>query len=100
MKRSTAKNLLALLLVVVLTLALGAPALAAKTVLSKQNLTVNGQPVDCQKYNIDGYNYFKLRDLAELLDGTTSQFNVDYDKAANAMVITTGQAYTTRTARS
>ena len=96
MKRSTAKNLLALLLVVVLALALGAPALAAKTVLSKQNLTVNGQPVDCQKYNIDGYNYFKLRDLAELLDGTTSQFNVDYDKAANAMVITTGQAYTTK----
>ena len=40
MKRSTAKTLLALVLAVVLTLALCAPALAAKTVLSKQSLTV------------------------------------------------------------
>ena len=95
MKRSTAKTILALVLVVVLTLALGAPALAAKTVLSKQSLTVNGQAVDCQKYNIDGNNYFKLRDLAKLLDGTTSQFDVSYDQAADAIVITTDHAYTT-----
>ena len=95
MKRSTAKTVLALILAVVLTLALGAPALAAKTMVSKQNLTVNGEAVTCQKYNIDGYNYFKLRDLAKLLDGTESQFNVDYDKAANSIVITTGSAYTT-----
>ena len=95
MKRSTAKTILALALAVVLTLGLCAPALAAKTVLSKQSLTVNGEAVNCQKYNIDGYNYFKLRDLAKLLDGTESQFNVDYDKAANSIVITTGSAYTT-----
>ena len=95
MKRTTAKTVLALILVVALTLALGAPALAARTMVSKQNLTVNGEAVTCQKYNIDGYNYFKLRDLAKLLDGTESQFNVDYDKAANSIVITTGSAYTT-----
>ena len=47
MKRTTAKTVLALILVVVLTLALGAPALAARTMVSKQNLTVNGQAVYC-----------------------------------------------------
>ena len=52
MKRSTAKTLLALVLAVVLTLALCAPALAAKTVLSKQSLTANGQPVDSLTYDL------------------------------------------------
>ncbi len=77
-----------------LLLSLGAPAFAATTVLSTQNLTVNGKAIDCEKYNIDGYNYFKLRDLAELLDGTESQFDVDYDAEANKMVVTTGVPYT------
>lgn len=85
----------ALLLAVVLVLGLAAPALAATTMRSVQKLTVNGEAVECDKYNIDGYNYFKLRDLAKLLDGTNSQFNVDYDQAAKMMVVTTGVPYTT-----
>ena len=62
--------------------------------LSNQNLTVNGKAVDCEKYNIDGNNYFMLRDLALLLNGTTSQFSVGYDKASRTVSITTGEAYT------
>ena len=85
----------ALLLAVVLVLGLAAPAMAATTMRSVQKLTVNGEAVECDKYNIDGYNYFKLRDLAKLLDGTNSQFNVDYDQAAKMMVVTTGVPYTT-----
>ncbi len=96
MRRISAKTVLALALAVVLTLALCAPAFAARTVLSPQSLTVNGKSVDCQKYNIDDRNYFKLRDLAELLDGTTSQFDVDYDLESNTVVITTGAPYTHR----
>ena len=96
MKRFPAKAILALALAVVLVLGLGATAFAATTVLSNQNLKVNGVAVDCEKYNIDGRNYFKLRDLAALLDGTNSQFNVDYDAAKKQMIITTGVPYTTR----
>ena len=33
--------------------------------------------------------------MAQLLNGTSSQFNVDYDKAAKMMVVTTGVPYTT-----
>ena len=95
MKRTPAKTMFALLLAVVLVLGLAAPALAANTMRSVQNLTGNGEAVECEKYNIDGYNYFKLRDLAKLLDGTNSQFNVDYDQAAKMMIVTTGVPYTT-----
>ena len=62
--------------------------------LSGQKLEVNGREVDCEKYNIDGYNYFKLRDLAVLLSGTGSQFEVGYDSAASAATVTTGKTYT------
>ncbi len=95
MKRTPARTMFALLLAVVLVLGLAAPAMAATTMRSVQKLTVNGEAVECDKYNIDGYNYFKLRDLAKLLDGTNSQFNVDYDQAAKMMVVTTGVPYTT-----
>ncbi len=95
MKRTPARTLFALLLAVVLVLGLAAPAFAETTMLSAQKLTVNGAAVECEKYNIDGYNYFKLRDLAQLLNGTASQFNVDYDKAAKQMIVTTGAPYTT-----
>ncbi len=62
-------------------------------VLSPQKLTVNGTEQKSEAYNIDGTNFFKLRDLAALLSGTSSQFNVSYDAARNTVVVTTGDAY-------
>ena len=88
------KKLLSLALAACLLLALlpvGASAYTA--VLSPQSLTVDGKAVNCEKYNIDGSNYFKLRDLAMLLNGTGSQFGVGYDAAENAVLITPGQPY-------
>lgn len=70
------------------------PAQAAKAVLSPQKLEVDGKNVDCEKYNIDGSNYFKLRDLAYVLNGTGSQFAVGFDAATSTVTITTGAAYT------
>ena len=69
-------------------------ASAARVVLSPQNLTVNGRPVECEKYNIDGSNYFKLRDIAYLLTGTANQFEVGYDPETRTVTITSGQPYT------
>ena len=46
-----------------------------------------------EAYNIDGTNYFMLRDLAALLRGTPAQFDVNYDALHNAVVMTTGAAY-------
>lgn len=55
---------------------------------------VDGKAVEPAAYKIDGANYFKLRDVAALLNGTRSQFNVDWDGAAQSAFITPGQSYT------
>ena len=64
-----------------------------KCVVSPQKLTVNGVEVECAKYNINRNNYFKLRDLAALLDGTPSQFNVEFDADKKEVYVTTGEHY-------
>ena len=43
---------------------------------SNNSLSVNGQAASTAVYKIDGNNYFKLRDVAALLNGSGKQFNV------------------------
>ena len=88
------KKLLSLALCLCLLLVcLPMSALAYEAVLSPQSLTVDGVPVDCEKYNIDGSNYFNLRDLACLLNETPYTFSVSWDAAANAVIIAPGFPY-------
>ena len=61
--------------------------------LSRQNLRVDGKVVACEKYNIGGNNYFKLRDIALMLNGTGSQFSVGWDPVRKEVSIVTGEAY-------
>ena len=62
---------------------------------TKQSLTVDGKAVaGAEIYNINGSNYFKLRDVAALLNGTDTQFSVAYDSATNTVTVNTGKAYT------
>ena len=60
---------------------------------SAQGLVVDGAPREAEKYNIDGRNYFKLRDLAYLLNGTGSQFSVGWDGARQTVTVTSGKPY-------
>lgn len=46
-------------------------------------VNMNGTSREYRVYNIDGYNYFKLREMGELLG-----FRVDYDKSRNKAMIT------------
>ncbi|MCR4770925.1 MAG: hypothetical protein K5855_01310, partial [Oscillospiraceae bacterium] len=69
------KSISFLLVFVMLFALLAVGASAANTVLSAQKLTCEGKSIECEKYNIDGSNYFKLRDIAYLLNGTVSQFS-------------------------
>ena len=66
------------------------PVLAANVaaVLSTQPVTVDGKPVQVTAYNIDGSNYFKLRDMAEILD-----VGVWYDAAENTVRIEPERKY-------
>lgn len=45
-------------------------------------------------YVIEESNYIQLRSVAEMLNGTKSQFNVYWDDAAKKAVIETGKPYT------
>ena len=55
---------------------LEAPAAAGNVTATQKNdvISINKQNVTLTGYEIDGYNYFKLRDMGEKLD-----FGVDYD---------------------
>ena len=55
---------------------------------------INGQQVNFEAYSIEGYNYFKLRDLAYALNGTEKQFSVGYDESTNLVSLTSNQPYT------
>ena len=66
---------------------------------STQTVTVDGKAVEFQMYalvdaNGNGTNYIKLRDMAQVLNGTKAQFSVGYDNASKSISVTTGQAYT------
>jgi|GEM_PF-4997080 len=91
------KKALSFIIALVLLLGLCIPASAFSAVSSAQKLTVDGESINCEKYNIDGSNYFKLRDLAYLLNGTAGQFDVGWDASAGVVSITTDHAYTTAT---
>ena len=54
---------------------------------------INNREVSFHSYNIGGYNYFKLRDLAYVLNGTDSSFNVTWQQHRVSVILTLGEAY-------
>lgn len=60
---------------------------------STQGVTVDGAAITADVYNIDGSNYFKLRDIAYALNGTAAQFSVGYDKESRTITAVSGEAY-------
>ncbi len=58
------------------------------------DIYVNGQPTNIAAYLIDDSNYFRLRDLAYVLSDTPGSFEVTYDEGENAVIMSTGAAYT------
>ncbi len=71
-----------------------APAPYESAAPTSSSVLVNDMPVAFQAYNINDNNYFKLRDLAYVLNGTAKQFAVGYDDATKAITLTSGQPYT------
>ena len=62
-------------------------------VVSNQNLTVNGTSITTAAFNINGNNYFKLRDIAYALRGTQRRINVTYNPITRVVSIISGQDY-------
>ncbi len=55
---------------------------------------VNGKVVEFEAYNIDGYNYFKLRDIALAVNNTEKNFEVTWDGVNNAINLISNKPYT------
>lgn len=81
MKRKSIKYL-ALTLAFVLGLSMTSALASLAVTKSSTKLTVDGAAIANDAYNIDGSNYFKLRDMAAALD-----FDLTYDAATNAAAI-------------
>jgi lysophospholipase L1-like esterase len=69
------------------------PAVTADAAPTSASVLVNSGKVAFEAYNIDGSNYFKLRDLAKVLSGTGKQFEISIDSAAKIVNLTSGKAY-------
>jgi len=61
-------------------LLLAQPAFAVNATPTINPIFVDDSRVELQSYTINGYTYYKIRDLAELLD-----FTVDYDNASESI---------------
>lgn len=73
------------------------PALAASkksAYPAAAKLMVGGEIFNVGAYNINGYNYFKLRDTAMILKDTEKSFSVDYNSEENKIILNTAEAYT------
>lgn len=60
---------------------------------SNVSIDVQGSKFKCNTYKIDGNNYFKIRDIAQMLAGTKKKFNIRWDKDSNYMSIRLGENY-------
>ena len=89
------KKALSITLVFIVTLGLfSAPVFAIEAIPAPSEVIVNGVNVSFNAYNINGGDYFKLRDLAFVLNGTAKQFEVGYNAAENTIILTSGKPYT------
>ena len=55
---------------------------------------VDGVETEFEAYNINGNNYFKLRDVAMAVNGTSKQFSVSWDSETNAISLLSTFPYT------
>lgn len=67
--------------------------ITARPIASK--VTVNGVETVFDAYIINQNNYFKLRDVANVISGTEKQFEVTWDGDKNAIDLIAGKPYTT-----
>ena len=90
------KKFMTMAMAAVMVASVGTTAMAAepKTAdLSNAKVAVNGEAIAPQAYTIDGYTYFKLRDVAKALVGTEAGFDVNWDQKAKMITLHTGAAY-------
>ena len=65
-----------------------------RVMLTNQPVTFCGKTVVMEVYNVNDNNYFKLRDVAALMNGSESSFSVSFDPDLRSVTACRGEAYT------
>ena len=95
MRYSILRIMSELLTFVLLTNVFSVSVFATEIVASPTNskITIDGVEVKFEAYNINGNNYFKLRDVAYSLNDTEKRFSVNWVAENNSANLITGEDY-------
>ncbi len=69
-------------------------SVSVKGELALAKITVDANVVNVSGFNIDGNNYYKIRDIAMIMRGTDSKFEVSWDSEKSLIKIIKGEKYT------
>ena len=85
--------LLAILMLVTLIPTAFAESKTVDAVKNTKKVTLDGEEVKVGAYDVEGYNYLKLRDIAAILNGKKCQFSVGYDEPTKLISVELTKAY-------
>ena len=85
--------LLAILMLVTLIPTAFAESKTVDAVKNTKKVTLDGEEVKVGAYDVEGYNYLKLRDIAAILNGKKCQFDVGYDNATKVFSVELAKGY-------
>lgn len=85
--------LLAILMLVTLIPTAFAESKTVDAVKNTKKVTLDGEEVMVGAYDVEGYNYLKLRDIAAIINGKKCQFSVGYDEPTKLISVELAKAY-------
>ena len=85
--------LLAILMLVTLIPTAFAESKTVDAVKNTKKVTLDGEEVKIGAYDVEGYNYLKLRDVAAILNTKKCQFSVGYDEPTKLISVELAKAY-------
>ena len=85
--------LLAILMLVTLLPTAFAESKTVDAVKNTKKVTLDGEEVKVGAYDVEGFNYLKLRDVAAIINGKKCQFSVGYDEPTKLISVELAKAY-------
>ncbi|MFR9301929.1 MAG: hypothetical protein ACLVKW_02575 [Fenollaria massiliensis] len=85
--------LLAILMLVTLIPTAFAESKTVDAVKNTKKVTLDGEEVKVGAYDVEGFNYLKLRDVAAILNAKKCQFSVGYDEPTKLISVELAKGY-------
>ncbi len=85
--------LLAILMLVTLIPTAFAESKTVDAVKNTKKITLDGEEVMVGAYDVEGYNYLKLRDVAAILNNKKCQFNIGFDEPTRLITVELAKGY-------